>query len=384
MKRDDRILYGAAVAIVLAGVGGFGLARCTGDKPTASASAEHEKQEAHLDAIKVAPEAMQVAGIAVSTISSGGLSSEILAQGTVVATPEGQAILTARAGGAVTRIFKRLGDPVKAGETLALIESRDAGQISADRGAARARANLAQLNLAREKSLYEQKVSPRIDYEQAQAEASVAQAELRRTEAAAGAAHVTGDGHSVAVSSPITGRITASTVTLGSFVQPETELFRVSDPALVQIEAAIAAADIQRIAIGDRAIIERADGTPMEARVRSLTPTLNSETRAATVVIDVHSSGLTPGLSLRVRILPSQATLTNAIVIPDEAVQTVDGQQVVFVRTGDGFQPQPVRIGQSSAGRVEVLSGLTAGQSIATRNAFVLKAELGKGEGEAH
>lgn len=384
MKRDNRILYGAALAIVLAGVGGFGLARCTSDKPTSSVSDRHEEQEAHLDAIKVAPEAIQAAGIGVATISSGGLSSEILAQGTVVATPTGQAILTARAGGAVTRIFKRLGDPVKAGETLALIESREAGQISADRGAAKARANLAQLNLAREKSLYEQKVSPRIDYEQAQAEASAAQAELRRTQAASGAAHVTGDGNSVAVASPITGRITASTVTLGAFIQPETELFRVSDPTLVQIEAAIAATDTQRIAIGDRAIIERADGTTIEATVRSITPSLNSETRAATVVIDVNSPDLTPGVSLRVRILPSVAAKTNAIVVPDEAVQTLNGQQVVFVQTGAGFKPQPVSIGQSSAGRIEVLTGLTAGQSIATRNAFVLKAELGKGEGEEH
>jgi cobalt-zinc-cadmium efflux system membrane fusion protein len=384
MKRDNRLIYTVALAVILAGVGGFGLAKCTASKPAPTASAEHEEEAAHLDGIKVTPQAIQSAGIGVTTVSAGGLSSEILAQGTVVATPSGQAILTARAAGAVTRIFKRLGDPVKAGETIALIESRDAGQISADRASAKARANLAQLNLAREKSLYEQKVSPRIDYEQAQAEASAAQAELRRTDAAAGAARVTGDGQSVAVASPIAGRVTASTVTLGAFVQPETELFRVSDPNLIQVEAAVGAAEAQRIASGDRVLIETAAGGTIEARVRSVTPALNAETRAATAVIDVNAAELTPGLSLRVRIMPSQASTSGAIVVPDEAVQSVNGQQVVFVRTSDGFRPQAVTVGQSSAGRVEVMTGLSAGQSIATRNAFVLKAELGKGEGEEH
>ena len=382
MKRDNRLIYGAALAVVLAALGGFGLARCTTDKPAAVAATAHEDEAAPPEDIKVTAQAIQSAGIGVTTINAGGLSSEILAQGTVVVTPGGQAILTARAAGAVTRIYKGLGDPVKAGEILALIESRDAGQISADRAGAKARATLAQLNLAREKSLYEQKVSPRIDYEQAQAEASAAQAELRRTDAAAGAAHVTGDGHSVAVVSPIAGRITGNTVTLGAFVQPETELFRVADPNLIQIEAAISAADTQRITAGDRAVIEMPDGAIIEARVRSVTPSLNAETRAATAVLDVVGGQIQPGLSVRARLFPAITSQSTAIVVPDEAVQSVNGRDVVFVRTKDGFTATPVTVGQRSAGRAEITGGLTSGQSIATRNAFYLKAELGKGAGE--
>jgi cobalt-zinc-cadmium efflux system membrane fusion protein len=70
--------------------------------------------------------------------------------------------------------------------------------------------------------------------------------------------------------------------------------------------------------------------------------------------------------------------------VPDEAVQSVEGRDVVFVRTAKGFEARPVTVGQRSAGRAEIVSGLTAGQSIAARNAFLLKAELGKGEGEEH
>ncbi|TPW03862.1 MAG: metal ion efflux membrane fusion protein family [bacterium] len=68
--------------------------------------------------------------------------------------------------------------------------------------------------------------------------------------------------------------------------------------------------------------------------------------------------------------------------MPEEAIQTVEGRDVVFVRTATGFVATPVLIGQRSGGRAQITSGLRAGQTIATRNAFLLKAELGKGSGE--
>src|SRR3546814_20258436 len=97
---------------------------------------------------------------------------------------------------------------------------------------------LAQKNLARERQLYEQKVSARVDYEQAQAEAAAATAEARRAQVAASAANITRDGGGAIVASPISGRVTAESGTLGAFVQPATELFRGADPATVPIEAA--------------------------------------------------------------------------------------------------------------------------------------------------
>lgn len=381
MTTNKRYLYGGAMAaLLLAGLGGFGLARCTGNRPAAAEPAAAE--ETPSGDLKLTQAAITAANIAVETVNTGGLSSEIMTQAQVVATPNGQAALTARVAGSISRIYKRLGDPVQAGETLALIESREAGQIAADRTTALARARVAQANLARETSLMDQGVSPRVDYERAQADAAAAQAEVSRTQSAASAARITSDGHGVIVASPISGRVTASTASLGAFVQPETELFRVSDPKLVQIEAAIGAADMARVAAGDRAVIDMPDGRALEARVRSVTPALDAETRAATAVLDVTGGDIRPGLSVRARLFPAVTGQSAAIVVPDEAVQSVNGRDVVFVRTGEGFKAIPVRVGQRSAGRAEITAGLTAGQSIATRNAFYLKAELGKGAGE--
>jgi cobalt-zinc-cadmium efflux system membrane fusion protein len=387
ITKDKRLLGTLAGAMALAAAAGFGVARCTADPvaaPVQDGGGETES-ETEPDSLAITPAAIEAAEIGVETIGAGGLGSEIIAQATVTAAPGGEAVVAARAGGPVTRVFKRLGDPVRAGEPLAIVQSRDAAQIAAERTAAEARAVLAQKTLHREKTLFEQKVSARVDYEQAQAEAAVAAAEARRARAAARTAQVTRDGGSVVVASPIAGRVTAENVSLGAFVQPEVELFRVADPSKVQIEAAVGPTDAQRLRPSDRAIVELPDGRAIDARVRAVTPGLAGDTRSATAVLDV-SGALQPGLAVRVRLLPSRGTEADGgrIAIAEEALQTLEGRDVVFVRTKDGFAARRVMVGQRSAGRVEILAGLRAGETIATRNAFLLKAEFGKGAGEEH
>lgn len=381
MTRNRTRLYaGAAAGLLAALAAGYGLAKLT-DRPAPAAAQEHEEDGAPAGQIALTPQAITAAGVQVQPVTSGGLSAEILAQVSITAAPNGQALLTAHASGTVVRVFKRLGDPVRAGETLAVVESREAAQIAADRSVAGAKAAQAQRVLERERSLYEQGVSPRADYEQARADAAVANAEAGRAHAAAGAAHVSGDGRGVVVASPISGHVTAAAATLGAYAQPDTELFRVADPAFVQIEAQVGALDAARIAPGDRAVLETADGRTLEGRVRSLTPTLNAESRSATAVLEFAATGLRPGDTARARLFPHAAAPSSGVVVPEEAVQSVGGRDVVFVRTPQGFRAQPVTVGRRSAGRVEVASGLQPGAVIATRNAFLLKAELSKGEG---
>ncbi|BBC71646.1 metal transporter [Altererythrobacter sp. B11] len=382
MIQPNRRILGGAGAVLLVAAGAVAVSQCTAD-PVVETGNEEQAEEAvaPMDTLAMTPDAIRAANIAVETVQSGGLGSEVLAQATVTASPTGEAIVTALASGAVTRVYKRLGDPVRAGEALAIVRSRDAAQIAAAKTAAEAQAVLAQRNLARERQLYEQQVSARVDYERAQAEAAVAAAEAQRARLAARAANVTGDGSGSVVASPISGRVTSENVSLGAYVQPETELFRVADPSKVQIEAAVGPTDAQRLVRGDRAVVELPDGRTIEARVRAITPGLAGETRSATAVLDVPGS-LQPGLPVRVRLLPSRGEVSDAIVIPEEALQTLEGRDVVFVRTEDGFRANNVTVARRSAGRVEIASGLKTGQMIATTNAFLLKAELGKGAGE--
>ncbi|KQX19162.1 MULTISPECIES: efflux RND transporter periplasmic adaptor subunit [unclassified Sphingomonas] len=382
IQQDKRLFGGVAAAVLVAALGGFSVARCTSDAPPATEAEAKPEEAKEADTLAMTPTAIKDAGIVTETITAGGLGAEIVSQAIVSPSPTGEAIVTARAGGAVTRILKRLGDPVRAGEALAVVESRDAAQIAADRTAAGAKAVLAQKSLARERYLYDQKVSARVDLEQAQAEAAAAAAEAHRARAAAGAANVTSDGRGVVLASPISGRVTQMKVSLGAFVQPETELFRVADPRQIQIDAAVGAGDAARLVAGDKAIVELPDGRTVGARVRAVTPTLSGETRAATAVLEVTGGLIQPGLAVRVRMMPSRGATSNAIVVPEESVQSLNGRDIVFVRTPTGFKATPITTGQRSAGRIEIASGLAAGRAIATRNAFLLKAELGKGAGE--
>ena len=381
----NRLWVGVAATALVAGIGGVLIGRSMSDAP--APVEEHEEgaeAEGHAREGFVPMTADQIAanGIAVERIEAGSLAAEVLAQATVTAPPDGQALLTARADGAVVRINKRLGDPVGAGETVALLESREAAAFIADRNAAAARAQAARAAAAREQRLFNARITARQDLEAAIAARRTAEADLQRAEAAVRAAGVTG-GRYLAVRSPIGGRLTEVDTQLGAYVSAGAELFNVSDPRRIQINAAVPVTDAQRIQPGDPAKVELPNGGIVEAVVRSVSPALDPQSRAAAVVLQMAGApgGLTQGQAVRVRITP-RATLETGIVLREEAVQQVEGRDVVFVQVRGGFQAVPVRTGHRSGGRVEIISGLRPGLTIVTEGAFVLKSQLGASEAE--
>ena len=367
------------VGLLLAAGAGFLVARMN---PPAAPQATTAAAPAEPNEVKVDASYLAVVGIATEAAASGNLSVDVLAPATVTAAPNGEAVVTAHAAGTIVRLAKQLGDSVRVGETLAIVESREAASMAADRTIAESKAALAQSALAREQDLYNQRVTPRQDLERAQAELAVAEAEVRRAREAATASHVTPDGR-IAVVSPLAGKITVFRAALGGFVQPDTELFRIADPRFIQVEASVTAMDAGRISVGDAAKIATATGANLSAIVRSVAPIVNEQTRAATVVLSLAGNHevLSPGEVVQVTIAPKNVSPAG-VVVPEDAVQNVGGRNVVFVRTATGFKLQPVVVGSRGAGRVSIPSGLNPGQIIATTNAFFLKAELGKGAGE--
>lgn len=385
MTDRNRLHAGAALGLVAAAALGFGAARVTQAPAAAPVPAADKVAEGRANTIvAMPPQAITASGITIAPAATGELDTAVLASATVDAAPDAEAVLTARAPGTVTRILVRIGDPVRAGQTLALIESRDASQIAADRAAAAARVTLAGRQLARERTLLGQGVSPRADFETAQANLAVAQADARRASAAAGAARVTGDGRSVAVVSPVSGRMTSASAALGQFVAAETELFRVADPRRLQITASVPPADAPRVRTGDRVELATNDGQTIEGRVRSATGVVDPQSRAATVVVTptAGSSALLPGQLVQARIFASGGAMPHEVMVPQDSVQTIGSQSVVFVRTRAGFRAQAVKLGARSSGMVGIADGLSAGTPIATANAFLLKAELEKESAE--
>ncbi|WP_353208668.1 efflux RND transporter periplasmic adaptor subunit [Sphingorhabdus sp.] len=384
----NKLIAGAAIAALVLGGGGVMLGRTLFAPSTTAVAeaqnAEEKEEEGHVEGQILMDEARaKAAGIVTEALQSGGLGAEILAQGVVASTPEGEAVLTARADGAVVSINRQLGDFVRAGEAVAMMESRDAASIAAERSSASANLALARSTYAREKKLFDAKVTARQDLEGSQAALAAAEAEARRSQSAASAAKVSGDGRTLGVVSLISGRVTKADAKLGSYVLAGTELFRVSDPNRIQINASVLAADARRIKPGDTAVIELLGGETVTAVVRSATPSLDPDSKTATIVLTPQGiGGLTPGQGLRARITPRGGGDTALIALPEEAVQTVEGKEVVFVKTGKGFQAMTVVTGKRGGGRIEIVDGLKPGAVVVTKGAFMLKAELGKGEAE--
>lgn len=385
MTAGIRPYAGPAVALVAAAALGFGAARLTRPAApiTAPAPAEAADPTTPANVLAITPEAIALSRIAVAPAAPGELDAAVLASASVAATPDAEALLTAGVPGTVTRLLARIGDPVRAGQTIALVESRDASQIAADRASATARVTLAGRRLARERLLLEQGVAPRADTETAEAELAVARADARRAGAAAVAARVSADGRSVAIVSPVAGRVTRVDAHLGQFVAAETELFRVTDPRRLQVTASLPQADARRVRPGDRAELITGDGSIVRGRVRSATGVIDPQSRAATVVLTPADGAgtLAPGQLLQARILASGGAARGGVIVPQDAVQTMGGQMVVFVRTRRGFRAQAIRTGTRSGGMVAVDGGLVPGTPIATTNAFLIKAELEKNAG---
>lgn len=349
-----------------------------------------EGEEGHVEgeeepegAVDITPAQIAASQIEIETVSSGS-AVELVFPATVAANANSSARIDARASGVVRSLQKTLGDFVRQGETIARIESGDAAMLASQVASARARVNELAANHDRERRLFEANVTARQDLEAVRANLQVAQAELARAQAAVSAAGVSSDGRSLAVTSPLSGRVTAAPIVLGSYVQAGDELYRVVNPSGLQVEVALPSAEAARIKPRDEAVLELADGREIGARVRSVTPSIDAESRTATAILTLTRPvpGLQPGAFLQARIRPSGEVDQNRVSVPEDAVQMFEGRDVVFVRTDHGFQAQPVGTGTRSGGRVTIESGLEPGTVIATGNAFLLKSELEKESAE--
>lgn len=368
-----------AVLIIAAITAGISIDRAFLN-PAPSAAAEKPETISRNRDLKIGADKIRDADIRIVRIAAGNLIDQIIAQATVAATPDGAAIIGARADGTVTRITRRLGDVVRAGESLGRIQSRDAARLAEDRAAAQARLVRAEQAFARQKNLMAAGATARQDFDAAQSEWRIAQAELSRARSANAASGVSGDGVSLDILSPIGGRITAAPAMLGSYVIAGGELFRIVDPAKLEVQAAVPSNDVRRIAVGDSAVIELPSG-PIAATVRAITPDLNTQSRTATVILVPRgeAGALQPGqlVAARITVAHGHSDLST-VLVPTEALQKIDGGDAVFLRTPAGFRAQPVTAGAQSGMMTEIRAGLKPGNEIATANSFLLKAELEK------
>ena len=180
----------------------------------------------------------------------------------------------------------------------------------------------------------------------------------------------------VVLHSPISGFVTLKSVLQGSFIEPEMELYTVSDLTRVWLWAELSEDEIPLVAVGQRAAIDVAAApSAREAEVAFLQPTLSTQTRTLRVRFDLDNTdgALRPGMYATVRI---ERPLGEVLALPDEAVIDTGLRRVVFVEVAPGrFQPREVQLGRSGQGYYEVLEGALAGERVVVSAQFLLDSE---------
>ena len=351
----------------------------TVENGAASEKGGHAEEEGEID---LSADQIRKAGIElVSVIRSGGGALTLPA--TIEGDPQGMQIVSAAIGGRVVSLTRNLGQSVGRGQTLAIIESREAASLNAEVEAARARLGLAESNLRREQRLFDQKVSPEQDLIAARTAATEARIALRLAQQQVSAAGGGGGAlNRIAITAPLSGQVVARSVTLGQTVAADAELFRVANLGRVAVTLALSPADAGKVRPGSQIEIVSGDRRSV-ARVDFVSPILDETTRLASViaVIDNRSGQWRVGEPVTAAIQLA-GNGSASLLVPQGAVQTVDGRPTVFVRTDHGFKATPVTLGSPNGDNVVVTSGLKGDEQLAGPNSFTLKAELGKGEAE--
>lgn len=180
----------------------------------------------------------------------------------------------------------------------------------------------------------------------------------------------------------IDGTIIAKHLTRGEAVDREKQAFVIADLSSVWVNLSIYQKDLDRVRLGERVhVMENLGSAASEGTITYLTPGLDDRTRTATARVTLPNPDRRwrPGMFVVAYALSPHPA---AVVVPTGAVQTLEGQTVVFVAEGDRVESRLVVLGHRGRTVVEVLTGLRPGERIAATNTFLLKAELGKGEAE--
>ncbi|MFO0829287.1 MAG: efflux RND transporter periplasmic adaptor subunit [Phycisphaerales bacterium] len=375
----------------------------------------------HVDEVTLTSEAIERYGVKVESARSQALRPTFVAPARVSFNADAMAHVGSPLRGRATEIMVKLGDAVRRGDALLVVESPELGEAQADflqkRTAARSAApsvDLAKVAWERAKGLFEQSQGISLtEVQKREAEYKAAVAALQAAESAAVAAenrlHLLGMSQAAVeslattgeiapkciVPAPIDGQVVQREVTLGELVGPDREaLLVLADTSTLWVLADVPEARLREVAKGAPAwvtvgTVATVSSSPrrFEGQVGFVAPLVDATTRTGQVRIEVPSASLTlrPGMFAQVEIAatdPDAPSTAPVLAVPDEAVQTVEGGPAVFVPVKDEpntFAKRAVSVGKSIGGFVPVLSGLAEGEEFVARGTFILKAELGKG-----
>ncbi len=188
-----------------------------------------------------------------------------------------------------------------------------------------------------------------------------------------------------ALRAPFAGYVTDKHLTLGEKVDSDESVITIADTSSVWVRFNVYQKDLALVATGQTVRIDPGAGMPTaNGTVAYMPPVIDADTRTAQARVELPNPDgeLPPGLYATVHV--DVNSVEASVVIDKDAVQTLDGENVVFIEAGDGFMAAPVQLGPSDRNRVIVLAGLKPGQHYVERGAFELKAKIVTSGIDAH
>jgi cobalt-zinc-cadmium efflux system membrane fusion protein len=341
--------------------------------------------------VRLEEAAMKECAIEIATAGPGKLQVHDTLSGEIAFNSDRLAHIVPRVPGVVREVYKNLGDTVRAGDVLAILESRDLADAKAAYLAAVARLTLAQANFTREENLRQEKITAEKDYlesKQALAEAQITlrSAEqklhalgLNETDLQALPSHPETSYTRYEITAPIDGTVVEKHIVLGEVFKEDSDpCFVIADLTSVWVDLKVHQQDLSHIRPGQTAVIRGGEDLQTEGTIAFVSNIVSETSRMAfaRMTIPNPDGRWRPGLFVTGRIVIDEASAD--IAIPKEALVRLEGQTCVFLQTDRGFVPQAVRTGRSNDTAVEITTGLKAGQKYVTRGAYTLKSELNK------
>jgi cobalt-zinc-cadmium efflux system membrane fusion protein len=275
----------------------------------------------------------------------------------------------------VMKLHVKVGDKVKINDRLATLASPDASGYHAELARARVELSAAKSALTRQEEMLAKGVGR--EYEKVTAEMAVRAAEERvrgakRDVGLLGKSY----GGTVIVTSQIEGTVLRRNASVGAQVDPEGDpLFEIGNPKDLWVVADVFQDDLGMIQPGADVTLDLAAmSEPVQGKVLSIGVLLDTAVRRAPVYVELDAStrdSLRAGMFARALI---SASAIDGLTVPTDAVLIKDGDKtIVYVERSVGvFEPREVELGHGFENRVEIVSGLHAGERVAMKGALLI------------
>lgn len=400
------LLFAIGVTALMTGGGAWLSLRPASD---AAPTTETHSDELPPGMVELTREAMTNSGLAMAEVVSRQLPTTIDMTGAVTAEDARVAHIRPLARGLVERVWVSLGERVSRGQPLATYDNIQLGELVGEYLGAKAVLQQAEADLdvkrrvverGRQLITLEAIAQQELDLREAELKTAVASvardqatvsrveeqlhrfglsdADLTKLSPTSGESPHREASHAV-LRAPFDGVITKYDVAQGEVVEPEQELFTVTDLSQVWVLADIYEKDITKVRAGTTAVV-RVDAYPdrtFNGRVTYVADLIDPRTRSAKARVVVVNPDAALKLDMFARVSVPTADARGALVVPVAAVQSIDNQPVVFVKVGDTrFERRAVELGATAGEFVEVRSGVTAGDAVVGAGSFHLKTAL--------